>query len=318
LDEAGKKVKEQTLPVDWDRLLSFLATLPRPWKICYEASCGYGHLYDRLAPMAQEVVVGHPGALRLIFRAKRKNDRVDAGKLAMLLFMGQVPRVHVPAAEIRSWRSFIEFRRSLIEKRVRCKNAIRALLRGHNVRMGRKLWTKKGLEDLKALVFAVNLANVQRDMLLRELRELNGEIHDVTKELDRLGRSRAGIALLRTIPGIGPRTAEAVVASIDQPRRFRRNRQIGTYFGMVPCQDSSAGKERLGHITRQGPATVRKYITEASWQVIRHSPSMRQRFEQWQHGRTDRKKIALVAVGHHLLRCMLAMLQSGEVWREAA
>lgn len=317
LNNQGRLVKEQTIPGDWQKLLAFLAGLPKPWKICYEASCGYGHLYDRIAAMAQEVVVGHPGGLRLIFRAKRKTDRIDAAKLAKLLLLDAVPRVHVPAQDVRAWRGFIEFRRSLIDKRVRCKNAIRALLRGHGIRMGR-MWTAKGREALRKLELPTHLANVQRDMLQWELKELDGQVKTVTKELDQMARNNTGMVLLQTIPGIGPRTAEAVLAYIDQPQRFTRNRQIGSYFGLVPCQDASAGKERLGHITRQGPATVRKYITEAAWQVIRHSPTMRGRFEQWHRGRPERKKIALVAVGHHLLRCMLAMLQSGEAWREAA
>jgi transposase len=317
LDGNGKKVKEQTLVGDWQKLLGFLATLPKPWSICFEASCGYGHLYDRLLPMAQKVVVAHPGALRLIFRSKRKNDRVDAAKLAKLLYLDTVPQVHVPAAEIRSWRELIEFRRGLIDKRVRCKNGIRSLLRSHDIRMGRGLWTKKGLLAL-GQVSLPGVAVVQRDLLLEELSILQKQIVRVTKELDQMGRRHPGTGLLQTIPGIGPRTAEAVLAYIDRPERFARNRQIGSYFGVVPCQDSSAGKERLGHITRQGPATVRKFITEAAWQVIRLSPSVRKRFEQWQHGRPDRKKIALVAVGHHLLRSMLAMLRTGEVWREAA
>jgi transposase len=317
LDSAGRLVKEQQIDGDWEDLVAFLGTLPKPWKVCFEASCGYGHVYDRLKDMAQEIVVGHPGGMRLIYRTKRKNDRIDAAKLARLLLLDAVPRVHVPAAEMRAWRSLIEFRRGLVDKRVRCKNGIRAMLRGQGIRMGRGLWTKKGLADLRTLPLS-GLTAVQRTMLLRELAELNGEIHVVTKELDKQARRHPGVAVLRTIPGIGARTAEAVVAYIDQPKRFARNRQIGAYFGLVPCQDASAGVERLGHITRQGPATVRKYITEAAWQVVRRSPSMKARFAKWQNGRPERKKIAVVAVAHHLLRCMLAMLNTGEAWREAA
>ena len=92
----------------------------------------------------------------------------------------------------------------------------------------------------------------------------------------------------------------------------------GSYFGLVSCQDQSAGKNRLGHITRQGPATVRKLLTEASWQGIRRSPRIRAYFERIRPGSPERKKIALVATAHHLLRVMLAMLRTGEVWRASA
>jgi len=103
--------------------------------------------------MARRVVVAHPGQLRLIFRSKRKNDRVDAHKLATLLFLGQVPPVHVPSADGRHWRGLIEFRHRLVSKRVRAKNGLRSLLRGCGVELPRrrKLWTKTGLAWLQGL-----------------------------------------------------------------------------------------------------------------------------------------------------------------------
>jgi transposase len=137
-------------------------------------------------------------------------------------------------------------------------------------------------------------------------------------ELDRVARRHPGVALLRTIRGIGPRTAEAVMAYVDTPGRFGRVNQIGAYLGLVPCQDSSAGKDRLGHITRQGPVTVRKLLVEATWQVIRRNPTVKARFERITGGKKERRKIALVAMTHWLSRVMLAMLRTGEAWREAA
>ena len=123
---------------------------------------------------------------------------------------------------------------------------------------------------------------------------------------------------MRTIPGVGPRTSEAVMAYIDRPHRFRRNNQIGAYFGLVPCQDQSAGRNRLGHITREGPATVRALLVEAAWWGVRHDPTLKAYFEKRCGKNGARKKIAIVATAHYLARVMLAMLKSGEVWRPAA
>ena len=124
-----------------------------------------------------------------------------------------------------------------------------------------------------------------------------------------------GSESVRVIPGVGPRTAEAVVAYIDDASRFRRSKQVGSYFGLVPCQDQSANTNRLGHITREGPATVRKLLTEAGWQGIRHSPRIRGYFERVRGDDPKRRKIALVATAHYLIRVMHAMLRTGEVWR---
>ncbi|MCG3132672.1 MAG: hypothetical protein FLDDKLPJ_03538 [Phycisphaerae bacterium] len=84
LDENGKGVKEARLPGVLTKRIETLRSAGRPLAACFEASCGHGHLYDHLAGIAQKVVVAHPGQLRLIFKSKRKNDRVDARKLALL------------------------------------------------------------------------------------------------------------------------------------------------------------------------------------------------------------------------------------------
>ena len=135
LDENGKRIRQWRIRGGWQTLIEELEALDQPFAICFEASCGSGHLYDRLRRIAQRVVVAHPGQLRLIFRSKRKNDRVDAQKLAMLLFLDQVPPVYVPSIDVRSWRQFIEFRHRTVAKRTQTKNALRTLLRSHGLAM---------------------------------------------------------------------------------------------------------------------------------------------------------------------------------------
>jgi transposase len=178
------------------------------------------------------------------------------------------------------------------------------------------LWAKKGLDLLRELELPMMQDRLRRDLLMDELDHLNKQVKRIEAELDRISVDHAGVSLLRSIPGVGPRTAEAVLAYIDQPRRFRRNKMVGAYFGMVPCQDSSADVNRLGHITRQGPATVRKLLVEATWQGIRKSPTLRAYYQRIVQGKKERKKIALVATAHHVLRIMESMLKSGEIWRE--
>jgi hypothetical protein len=115
LDPLGTVVKRLEVRGSWPRPMDQVASqVPRPFAVCFEASCGYGHLHGRLSALAERVEVAHPGKLRLIFRAKRKNDRVDAEKQAKLLYLDQVPRVHVPAADVRAWRGLIELRRRLV------------------------------------------------------------------------------------------------------------------------------------------------------------------------------------------------------------
>ena len=129
-------------------------------------------------------------------------------------------------------------------------------------------------------------------------------------------RQSPAVALLRTIPGVGARTAEAVAAFVDDPHRFRDAKAVGRYFGLVPSQDQSGDRNRLGHITREGPPVVRQLVAEATWQALRRSPTVRAYFERVQRGDPQRQKIALVATAHYLVRVMWALLKRGTVWEE--
>lgn len=243
---------------------------------------------------------------------------MDAAKLAKLLYLNEVPGAYVPGADVRAWRGMIEHRHTLVGKRTRTKNALRALLRSQAVATpARKgLWTKAGLALLAAVDLATPGDNLRRDMLLEELAHFNRQIERVTRELDRIGESHPGVRLLRTVPGVGPRTAEAFVAYVDDPRRFAKIKCIGSYFGLVPRQDQSSSVNRLGHITRQGPGTVRGLLVEAAWRGVMSSASIKAFFERVAKGGRDRRKIALVATAHHLVRVMLSMLRSNTPWQE--
>jgi transposase len=315
LDEHGRKAQARTIRGGWAEVIAEVGKIRRPFAICLEASTGYGYLHDHLSQKARRVVVAHPGQLRLIFRSKRKNDRVDAEKLAKLLFLGEVPVVHVPSTEVRSWRRLIGHRQKLIGERARVKNSIRAMLRSHGIRGPRGLWGPRGLGWLQTAELSTELDAVQRDVLLERLRTLTEMIERVEQQLNRVAYRHPGVQLLKTIPGVGNRTAEAVVAWVDDPGRFARVRCIGRYFGLVPSQDASGPVNHLGHITREGPALVRGLLTEAAWVSIRRSERVRSFYERIQRGDRERRKIAVVATAHYLLRVMLTMLRTGEVWR---
>lgn len=319
LDEKGLKVKEHLLRGHPRRVITWLQRhVDRPFQICFEASTSYGYLYDELSRVAHRVVVAHPGRLRLIFRSRRKNDRVDAAKLAKLLFLDALPAIYVPSAEIRAWRGMIEHRHRCVRSRTRCKLTIRALLRTYGVEMpgGRRLWSKSGRAWLASLELPDDISTLRLEGLLADVDHFDARIDRMENILERIAEKHPAVALLRTIAGVGIRTAEAFVAYVDNPDRFRRSKSIGCYLGLIPRQDASSDTNRLGHITKEGPGTVRQMLAEASWQAIRRSPTVRAFFERVAQGRKDRRKIALVATAHYLARVMLHMLKTGEVWQE--
>jgi len=201
-------------------------------------------------------------------------------------------------------------------RRVALKNQIKAMLRGLCITPPRSLWSRKGIAWLNALASLDDANALRRDLLVQELSELAQKIKRLEQELAKRAARHPAVQLLMTIPGVGIRTAEAVVAYVDDINRFSRMTQLGTYFGLVPCQDSSAAVNRMGHITKEGPAPVRKLLCEASWQAIRRSPKVRGWLERIVGKDDDRRKIAAVAVARKLVVIMGAMLRSGEAWRE--
>jgi transposase len=317
LSETGQ-VAQRTRVRSIEAMVQILKSLPDRIEVCYEASCGYGHFHDLLRPLAARVLVAHPGHLRLIFRSRNKNDRNDAERLAKLLYLGETPTVHVPSQQVRTWRELINCRSQVIAKRTRAKNTVRALLRSAGVVPPRQpgLWTKKGLAWLRQLALPTVSQQLRRDLLLEEIETLLRQVRRIEQQLNHQAEQTRAVAQLRSIPGVGIRTAEAVAAFIDDPHRFRKAKTVGRYFGLVPCQDQSGDKNRLGHITREGAPVVRQLVAEAAWQAQRRSPTVRAFFARAQRDDPQRKKIAFVATAHYLVRVMWALLKRGTVWEE--
>ncbi len=313
LNSSGGTVNQIQLKGPRATVVDRLRQLDQPFSICYEASCGYGHLYEALRPLAAHVAVAHPAKLRLIYKSKRKNDRVDAQKLAKLLLLDMVPSVHVPHIDIRAWRSLIILRQRVMAQVVRAKNQIRGVLRENDIAGPKWLWSKKKLAWLESLELHA-VAKLRLELAIEEFKALDQKIKRLEAELQKYADRHPAVRLLMTIPGVGIRTAETFVAWVDDITRFRRTRQLGAYFGLVPCQDASADRNRLGHITRDGPPVMRKLICEATWTAIKKCPAFRAFFERVMADKPERKKIAIVAAAHRMIRVMGAMMRSGTAY----
>jgi transposase len=261
--------------------------------------------------LAAEVQVANPSRIPWLFREGRKNDRLDARKLATLLYLQQLPTVHLPPADVSAWRALINHRRSLIKRRTMIKNQIRAILRSFNYRCPPKSgWTRIGRVWLRSLTLDAARTVVLTGWLA-ELDFVEGGRVRVEQQLETIAAGQPAVALLRTIPGVGPRTAEAVVAFTDDIRRFRHRKLFASYFGMTPTQDASGRSDRHGPIRKRGPSVVRWVLIEAVHRIVQHCPALRAYFERVARGRKDRYKKALVATGRKVLVIAYALLRDG-------
>ena len=132
--------------------------------------------------------------------------------------------------------------------------------------------------------------------------------------LDEIGRAHARVRLLDSVPGLGPRTAEAVVAHLDDPGRFMSGKQVAAYGGLVPRQFQSGEDDRRGRITKRGPAILRKLLVQCAWAMLRYNPWARAVFERLSRGKARRKQAVVALARKILVRCW-AMLRDGAPWR---
>src|SRR5262249_23681726 len=142
------------------------------------------------------------------------------------------PRWCTCRQEVRTWRELINYRSQVIAKRTRAKNTVRALLRSAGVTPPKhpRLWTKEGLAWLRQLALPTASQHLRLDLLLEEIEALIRQVRRLEQQLNRQAQQTPAVAHLRSIPGVGTRTAEAVAAFLDDPHRFGNAKVVGSYF----------------------------------------------------------------------------------------
>ena len=248
-----------------------------------------------------------------------KSDRKDAHRLAMMYHTGFFPTVHVPRRGVRQKRSLINYRDDVVKRITKIKNSIRAILGREDVPLasGKKGWTIKALSPIREMSISVkeidDMEQIWKGQLHSELNQLDNTIEELTAvefKLNALGESDERVKLLRTIPGVGPRLSEAVVAIIDDPHRFKNGRHVGSYVGMVPRRWQSGQVDITGRISKCGNKLLRTLLVEVSWLGLR-DPFFCVFFNKVKHGDKKRAKVAIVALARKLLVICWAMLKNG-------
>ena len=250
---------------------------------------------------------------------KNKSDRQDALKLARLSAMNQLPLVHMPEQKVRQWRSLIQYRHTLVERRTAICNALHALL-GAQGEPDVKNFRKEGIAQLAASAKQLaqcdphELWRGQLQSELTALAQVQELIDQVEEKLDAVAATDDRVELLQSIPGVGPRLAEMVVAQIDDPKRFKNGRQVGAYAGLAPRRYQSGESDRSGRISRCGSGRLRKLLVQVAWGMLRHNAHGNAIFQRLCKGQKTRRKQAAVALARRILVWCWAMLRDNSRW----
>ena len=239
---------------------------------------GYSRWFERLlAELGFEVWIGNAAEIKTQRVRKQKTDRNDALLLLKLLLENRFPRIWVPNPENRDLRQLLWHRHRLVQMRTRIMNQLQSIAMNEGKRWKKKLWSEQGRAELEKFQLAP-WASRRRQDLAELLDRMNPTIEELTTAVEQEAKKRPEVLRLMTHPGVGFLTALAFVLIIGTPERFQCGKQIGSYVGLIPSEDSSAGRQRLGHISKQGSALLRFLLVEAAQAAARSDPDWRRRY----------------------------------------
>lgn len=275
----------------------FYASLPQPALIGIEAT-GYTQWFEQmLAELGHVLWMGHPAEIRARAVRRQKTDTRDAEHLLDLLISERFPRIWVPTPEERDVRQLLKHRNKLVRMRTSIRNQLHFLVMSQGVCRKGKLWSGRGRAELEA-VRLYPWASRRRQELLELLDRLEPRIEELQQAVVKEAEKRPEAVLLMGQPGVGPVTALAFVLTLGPVERFANSRKVVSYLGLNPREDSSGGRQRFGHISKQGNEMLRWLLVEAGQSAAQFDPELRRKYLRLKFRRGA--KVAKVAIARHL------------------
>jgi transposase len=194
-----------------------------------------------------------------------------------LLLKDDFPRIWVASWENRDLRQLLWHRHRMVQARTRIMNQLQAVALNEGLRCKKRLWREHGREQLESIRLGPWASRRRRD-LLELLDRLNPTIAELSQAIEQEAEKFPEARCLMTHPGVGPLTALAFVLIIGRAERFQCGKQIAAYLGLVPLEDSSGNRRRLGHITKQGSSMLRFLMVEAAQVTVRSLPEWRSKY----------------------------------------
>ena len=283
-----------------------LAAEGKKVRVGMEAS-GQARWFERLlAELNFELWIGDAAEIHRKRERKQKTDRHDAQHILRLLLKDDFPQIWVPSWENRDLRQLLWHRHRMVQARTRIMNQLQAVALNEGLRCKKRLWREHGREQLESFRLAP-WASRRRQDLLELLDRLNPTIAELSQAIEQEVEKCPAAQRLLTHPGVGPLTALAFVLIIERADRFQCGKQIASYLGLVPLEDSSGNRRRLGHITKQGNSLLRFLLVEAAQVTVRSLPEWRSKYFHLAMRRG--RKIAKVAMARKLAVRLYGMMR---------
>lgn len=282
-----------------------------PATVVFEASREAWFVHDLLVEWDnQAVMVDTTRVKRLgIGQHGRKTDRIDAEVLARALERGGIPMAHVLTPARRELRRVLAVRRALVDNRASLVVTIRGLVREQGGKLP-SCSTQHFVRRVREQKLAPAMAALI-EPLLALVECIDAQLGPMEDKLTQLCAQEPVTKVLTTAPGVGTVVAAAFVSVVDEAKRFRHAHQLQSYIGLVPCEDSSGGKRRLGAITKQGNSYLRMLLVQAAWNILRTKEDDPLKAWATQVAERRGKRIAVVGLARRLVGVLWAMWRDG-------
>jgi len=297
LDPTTGEVLERRLEHENEEAKKFYASLPGPARVGMEATFNAQWFERMLQEHSHELWIGDAAEIRAAMVRKQKTDPRDALHILDLLLTNRFPRIWVPSAEERDVRQMLRHRHKLVRFRTSVKNQLHALAMTQGLCRRKKLWGRVGRKELESLVLDP-WASRRREDLLKLLDQLDPWIDSLDEAVIQAANGSPQAVCLMEQAGVGPVTALAFVLTIGPVSRFANSKKVVSYLGLNPSEDSSAGRQRLGAISKQGNSMMRYLLIEAAQGASRLDPELRRDYQRLKFRRGS--AVAKVAIARKL------------------
>jgi transposase len=310
----GKIFGQGSVKANRQSLIEWVRSFNEPWIGGMEATLFTGWIYDFLKPHAQELKVAHPLMLRAIAASKKKNDKIDAGKIADCLRADLLPECYMAPVEIREMRRELRFRNLLVGEAVKMKNKISGVLMEVGAeydkeKLHRKKYFNELLENLDSEVAPQSVVRMLK-MSRGHMEIFSAGQKSLIQSLQTDFRLSDRVKRLMTIPAVGEVLALTWALEIGEPERFKTVGQALSYCGLTSPQRESAGVNKRAPISKQRNKHLQTILVEAAKLGPRYNPQLKVVHErELQKGNKNR---ASLAVARKLVAYLLAVDKSGK------
>jgi transposase len=291
----------------------FYEQLKEPALIGIEATGNSQWFVEMVEDLGHAVWIGDAAQIRASYVRRQKTDKRDAAHILKLMMENRFPRLWTPNREQRDLRQLVLHRHKLVEIRSRVKNELQHLAMNKGVQRKRKLWSQAGQQMLCELPLKPWAACRRKD-LLGLLEMLDQQVGELDAAVAKAAEENPQSRLLMTQPGVGPNTALAFVLTIGDVSRFRRGKQVASYVGLIPQENSSGDRRRTGAISKQGNRVLRSLLVEAAQIAVRCDPGLRKQYLHRCHQKA--KGVAKVAAARKLAVRLYWMLRTQTAYPE--